>query len=647
MTTSTDNNTPVQKDKKNKVKGPIRTEAVVPVAVIVVLSFLYFHFLFDSNVRKGIEWTSTYIHGAEVNVGAFKSNFIGGSFSLTDLQVTDKEQPTRNLIQIGEIKFGFLWDALLRAKFVVNDAAITKIQIFSPRKKPGYVKPPEPPTKSSGPSEIEKIEKNVLTQAQKDNAQNALGNLASLLGGTDEKDVLKNIQGSLQAEKRINDLQAQLKEKEKAWKERIEKLPRKEEFEDLVKRSKALKFDTKDPKQFADDLKEASKIVKEADAKVDFLKASSKELKTDLDKYKTEFNQLDDIIKKDIQDLESRLKIPNLDLGDFSKSIFMKLVAQKLGSLQKYMEVARKYMPPPKDPNAPKEKELIPPQRGKGKNYRFPITTGYPLFWLKRAAISSEPTDAGFSGKISGELTNVSSDPAFIKKPAILDVKGDFPHSSVYGAALKLTIDHISEPKETLEISVSSFPFNGQSFVNDSNLTLGVKSSTGSSQFNAQLQNQTLNVSMNNQFQKIDYDLQAKSKGVQEAVQTILAGIPVITLNANATGSWDQLNLHINSNLGSELSAGLKKFVQAKVDAMKKQVKEFVDNKIKGQREKLDGEFNKIKGQTDKVLADKQSEVDKAKNEVKSGTDKKASSSNKLKDDLKEKGKKLLKGFKF
>lgn len=646
MTTSTDNSKNSNITKVTvKTPSPIRTEAVVPIAIIFLAIGLYVHFFFDSHIRKAIEWTSTYIHGAEVNVGSVKTSFLGGSFSLKDLEVTDKEQPARNLIQIGEIKFQFLWDALLRAKFVVEDAGVDNIQIYSPRKTPGYVRPPEPP--SDKPSAMAELEKKVLNQTQNEFSGSPIGDLASLLEGSSGDDILKNIQGELKAESTIKALQAELKEKEKLWKERIEKFPKKDEFEALAKRAKELKFNSKDPKQFAADLKEASRIVKEAEQKIDYVKNSSTELKGDINKYNTEFSQIDDLIKQDIKDLEDRLKIPNLDVKDFSKNIFGKMFSDKLVSVQKYMEVGRKYMPPPKDPNEKKAREIIPPPRGSGQNYQFPITTGYPVFWLKVASISSVANEGGFSGNVKGELTNLTSSPEAIGKPAILDLKGDFPNSKIFNTELKITIDHVKIPTESLMLAVGSFPLSDMSLVDSKSLSLKVKSADGSSGLNIKLQEQALDISLKNEFKSVNYDLTAPSKNVSEAVGTVLSKIPVITLNAGASGTWSKLNFFLNSNLGTELSLGFSRYLQAKIDEKKKELRALIDSRISTEREKLTSQYNNLKAKFDSELESKKAEVEKAKDDVKAQTSNKDSAQGAALKSLEEKGKKLLKGFKL
>src|SRR6185437_5670974 len=105
-------------------KGPIRTGAVFPVLMAFVIAFVFFHFFFDWSLKRGLEWTATHVYGAEVDVGSVKTSFLDGSILVRNIQVTDKQSPSLDFVRIGEVHFGFLWDALLRVKFVIDDAGI-------------------------------------------------------------------------------------------------------------------------------------------------------------------------------------------------------------------------------------------------------------------------------------------------------------------------------------------------------------------------------------------------------------------------------------------------------------------------------------------------------------------------------------------
>ena len=106
------NTSEIKPSKAAKPTGPIRTGAVVPSLIFLALIYGYFFFFFDGHLRRGIEFAATRIHGAEVDVGSVHTSFLHASFRLNDLEVTDKEHPERNLVQVGEIHFAALWDAL-------------------------------------------------------------------------------------------------------------------------------------------------------------------------------------------------------------------------------------------------------------------------------------------------------------------------------------------------------------------------------------------------------------------------------------------------------------------------------------------------------------------------------------------------------
>ena len=634
-------------DKPKKGKGPIRTEAIVPAIIVFVLFAAYGHFFFDSHLRKALEWTGSYVHGAEINIAKTKTSLIGGFLEIHGIQVTDKKTPENNLVAIGKIRFEILWDALLRMKFVVNDAAIEQIEIQSKRKKKGWVRPP-----SSNPKDgnaIEKLEANALAQLQEDQSQNVLGDLAQIAGGVDEDDVLKNIQGQLKAEKKIDELEKALKEKEAEWKKRIDELPDKKEFDSLSKQAKGLKFNAKDPKQFAKDLKTLNKLVKEADEKVKLFKSTGKGLKTDVNTFDKEISSVEDLIKKDIEDIERRLKIPKIDGANFSKSLFMRMISGKVVEFQKYAAVAREYMPPPKAERNPEEK-LVPRKRGEGENIKFRRTVGYPVFWIQKTSISSRATESGFSGNIEGALTDLTNNQKLIDKPTLLSFKGDFPNQGIADITGLVTVDHRSDEKpiDKLDMNVGSFPVKNLKLSDSSDVKLDLTRADGSSRVIAELEDQTIKMKVWNSFVNTQYDMKADSKVVSEILDNVLGGIPKVTVNAEVTGSISDIDLSINSNLGKELSKGFSRYMKEKTDAIKKKIDNQIRGRVDAEKKKLDSQFNKLKSGVDKTLKGKEKEIQQAKNEVKQSSKSKTDASKKeLKDDLKKKGKDLLKKLKF
>lgn len=658
MTTSTDSTKPFDKSKQKKIKspGPIRFEAIVPITIIIVIMALYGKFFFDANLASGLEYTGSVIHGAEVNIDEIETSLFGASFNLKGLQVTDKSDPMFNLIQIDEIRLKLLWDALLRAKFVVDDAFVHGISFKVPRKKAGEILKSD----GKGSEALKNLEQGVLEQSKEDFQGNVLGDLATILGGADAGEQLKSIKEELLVEKKIDEISADLDAKEESWKKSIESLTQKEDLERIQKKIKNLKVDKKKPWVA---LKEINQLAKEIKAKTSEFQKVSSEIKSMYEKYGNTIKNIDKLAEQDIKSLQDRFQLPNLDATDFSMGLFGRMFQDKVASIRKYAVLAKKYMPDSvtkkvegitspgsKDETPaeadPTQAELVPTKRGDGRNVQFPITTGYPLFWLKKADVSSKTGKSEFSGDVEGSVTNFTSDPKIVKKPANINLAGDFPKQKIFGFMADVDfIHHIDQPMQKIKVNVEKFPIGGMNLSNSENLQFGIDKATAKSQLNATIRGELAEVSLNNAFSGVDYQIDTESSKVREILTKVVEGIPSVTVNASAKGPFDKLKWRINSNLGKELASGVKRELKGKVDEAKNQYKKLVEDKIGPKKRELTAKYDQIKSRLDKLLGEKKSKVEEAKNQALGEVKGKEKSG--VESDVKSKAKKLLKKFKF
>lgn len=606
-----------------KKKGPIRTEAVVPMVIVVALVYSYFHFFFDRHLRAGMEFAATRVHGAEVNIASVETSVWRASFLLRGLQVTDKESPARNLFELGEVRFGMLWDALLRAKVVVEEASILDIRAYTQRRTPGFVLPPEPP--SSGM--LARVQDQVLQQTRKRLNDNFLGDLASVLGGTDPKEQLKNIQADLQSQARATALEAELKAKRTEWEKRIRELPKPKELQELKAKLKELKPSGKNPLEIAKNLQQARAVLAEGEQKVKQVLQAKTDLTGDVEAYTKAVADLKKLAEQDVADLQKRLQLPNIDPKEFSTQMLLSQLETRLVSLRKYVALARRYLPPKKTAEqkaADQAERVLPPKRGEGVTYQFPVTTGYPLFWLKKAAITSRIDQSDWAGNVAGTLLDFSTDPAVANKPFQVKLEGDFPKQQLLGLQLHAVADHRTETaKETLRVKADAFPAQNVMFSEREDFRFGLANAVGAASFDAELAGEGLKVGLQSRFQKPEFVLEMKNRQVQEIVSGALAGLPALTMAAKAGGTWDQLSFDIDSNLGSALSAGFQKQMQAKLAEAKGKLDAFVNEKLLPQQKKAqealraltDGPgalLSKQAGEMDGVLKEAQGSVNQS-----------------------------------
>lgn len=628
--------------KVKKEKSFIRTEAVVPFFIIVAIIYIYFALFFDMHARHLLEYVGTRANGAEVNIGYFKTSFFDASLDMGNIEITNVEKPTENKFEVGQVKWKMLWDALLRGKVAIADASVLDIRLGTQRKHPGKVLPKDI---DNSPSMTDQIRQKTLANLQNAYSGNVLGDLAAILGGSNPKDQLKSIEGSLKSEQRIKDLQAELNKKEKEWKERLDKLPNQAEIKAINDKIKTVKTkDFKNPMEVQKSVQQINEIYKEADSKIKEVQTTGDALNSDLKTYQNAFSDLDKMVQQDISDLEARLKIPKLDAKSLSNYVAGPMFLDKLRQAEFYMNKARKMMPPKKTAEQKAEDKPTPHEREKGRNYKFGRAKAYPLFWLQKAEISSQITQSEFAGNLQGTLRNLTDDQPTVGVPTTFNFKGDFPKQNVFGVNGDLTIDHVTEvPREALKMTVGSYGLTAAKLLDSPDAAVLLAKASVGSGIDAELKGDSIRFNLSSVLNKTEFDIHAKQKQLEDLLKKVFAGLPQITLTGGVTGTWADPKVDLDSNVGRELEAGFSRELNAKIADTRAQLKTMIDQRIGGQKEKLTEQFSKIQSQVKGVLGQKQAEVDKAKSGLDSAKNQASKQQNKK---LEDEGKKLLDGFK-
>ena len=83
----------------------------------------------------------------------------------------------KGALELADMRFDLNWDALLRAKYVIEEVAVEGVQFKSKRQRPGRVAPPEPA--NDGPSFVEQLQGKALNKLDKEGENNILGDFIS------------------------------------------------------------------------------------------------------------------------------------------------------------------------------------------------------------------------------------------------------------------------------------------------------------------------------------------------------------------------------------------------------------------------------------------------------------------------------------
>lgn len=610
--------------KTKKAKGPIRWEAIVPFIIFCALVSLYFKLFFDSNIKTAIEIAGYHATGAEVNVEKVETSFLDASLNIKGVELTNAEKPTHNNLYIGEIRFSLLWDALLRAKFVVQEAAVENIGFDQKRKRPGKVKPPEPEKESALKKEAEKLKEEALNKAKSQYEDNVLGNIASMMGGGTQNEELDKLKGKIVSKEKIKAFEESLKNKQKDWEERLKKLPKAAEFQALGDRMKTVKTSGfANIEELNQSVSEIQKILDEANKKVNEINSTKNDLDKDFKLTDEGLKEIKSQIEKDIKDLEAHFKIPKIDAKSIAVSLFRRYTNPYLEKVNHYKGLIYKYAPPnllKKDKEEP-EVQIQPRPRETGIVYEFGKPNSYPLFWIKKTLITSKfnQTNAATSeiklGNIKGQITDITSNQALVGKPTVALVEGDFPAEGVMGFLTKLTVDNTKKDSVVIfDAKVKSYPIQAKELVNSEEVQISFNKALGALNASLSLTNyKDITMSIVSDFTQIDYLVGAKNKDVEGILKNVFQQATSANLIAKGKGVLPNFGLDIESNLGEKIQKGFEKEIQAKIEEARQKIKAFVDAEIAKQKELIEKQVDAFKNQAEGEIKKAQAQAETQK----------------------------------
>lgn len=111
--------------------------AAVVLVIILLLQFLFLEIALKAGLERGLGSAN----GAEVNVEKADLSLLGGKLEVRGLQVTNREKPERNIVQVEQLTADVSISDLLRKRYVIALLAVRDVQIDSERAAPGRVFP--------------------------------------------------------------------------------------------------------------------------------------------------------------------------------------------------------------------------------------------------------------------------------------------------------------------------------------------------------------------------------------------------------------------------------------------------------------------------------------------------------------------------
>ncbi len=600
--------TPSPAVTKKKPKGPIRLEAIVPVTVIVILFGLYFKLFFDSNLRMGLEWGLSKANTAEVNIKRLNTSFIKGTLEISGIEFTNPERPSFNRLDIGEIGFQLLWDALLRGKIVIERAALTGLGAGSPRVKPGFVIPPEPDDGKTGMIDI--VKGQAVNQAKKQYEKSTIPELVNFIQHVNPMEELKKIVTELKTPKRIDQLKIDVLEKEKSWEKKIAALPSQKDI--TVMQAKVQGIQTKgikNPAEIPKKIEEVKAVIGEVEGKLTQIKATAEVIQGEVTQMTGKVGEVDKWIAEDRSDLESKLKLPKIDTKGMANEFFAAMVLDKLELVRHYIALGRKYMPP-KSPDKKDTKIVIQP-RARGVDYEFGRPNSYPKFWLKLAELSSQANYSPFGGDMKGQITDITTNQDAIGKTTKLEMHAEFVKEGVHAIALTGNFDHRTDNAvDQVKLTVGEFQVPEKILIRSPQMLFAFTKATGSSQLEGVLKGNEISIDMGNRFHNMQYQTSSSVPILDQIIKGVASELKTVDVDAKVRGTWSDIQLSIESNIANAFSHSIERQLQVKLAEARAKINELIDREVGPRKKELLKKVDEVKAKALSEVESRRKQVD-------------------------------------
>ncbi len=363
---------------------------------------------------KILEKQLSIANGAKVDIRGFKNKFLSADIYIEKVEVGNRGDYEKNLIEMENINFDISIKPLFAKKILIEDMSIGLVREETERKESGKL--PDNWLKKDKVEEEGKKEENKLVEEVKkyvnDKIEEEKNKIALInLEGANNEDKVKEVVSLLQLELEKEYLESKeyLEERSKYWQDKVENNTYKEELKNIEEKAKNINYDFEKIKNIKDieGLKREKEILEK---KVDEIKNLLNQSKIIVEKVKNDKLEVEEEIKNLDKLKDEFLEAANNDydkiknIVNLDSKTLVGLSIQLLGeNLTKYVVYAFEQY----------KKITILQKEEKVKKVKKDKMPHLPKIWIKNISLTFE----NHLGIFSGGIKDISSNQQLSKKP--------------------------------------------------------------------------------------------------------------------------------------------------------------------------------------------------------------------------------------
>ena len=596
----------------------MRKKGIIILVVIIVIFAVIAFFARDRYLERAIESVGQSIAGAKVEIDNFHFSLFKLTCSWDRIQVADKNDTWRNILETGKASFVLETRPLFWKRVIIKEMALENVRSGTKRTTDGKIpkKPVQPSDDKPGMADKAKT---ALAKQMKELPVFDLSGLGKEL----KIDSLVNV-NNLETVQGYIKLKSYSDSTFKYWEKQADTQPYVTRLAKLETNIKSLNIDNiKDIAALTDALKKLKDIQKEVKSLKSEVGGKYKSLTQTFDDVQTKLNDAKSRLQDDIKKAQQLARLKDLDVKDVSLLLFGDPVVQKAEKILDYVALGRKYLPKAKKA-VHSDKKKSPP-RFKGQNIRFPFHYRYPKFLLRKANFSaaSAAGDTSRAYFLEGNLTGLTNDPGVYARPTRFKLNLKKLSGNAYD--ISGSMDHTTDVMhDSLWITAANFGLGEVKLKKSKYFPRALNAKKGDITLAGFFAGDAINIKLNMDAKPVTflYETDAKDR-ISRIVREVLAGLNQVTLTAQMKGDTSDYKLRMNSNVDQILAKEVRKTLEKNLRQAQQQVEDYVraeagkrrkevEDLIEKNRKKIYAELEKVNQQVQARV----DEIEKRKKEV-------------------------------
>lgn len=537
----------------------IRWQGLIAFVVVVGLVAAVWLLLVDTWVKHAIEQAGTAAVGGKVELDAADLSLMPLGLTLTRLQVTNPDEPMTNAVEIARIAGTLDPLQLLRRKVIVEEMTVDGLRLNTPRRTSGAVA--ERPKKEAAPK--------------------ADGEGFSLpsVQMNDPKEILAKELDGLQSLKLADSLRTDVQTEKDTWQQQIAALPDKAKLNDYKQRIEGLKSAGKGGLSgVLGGVQEVKKIHEELQQDLDRIKRVKTDLERTVASLKQRAEEVARTPQEDVKRLMEKYSVSGQGLANVTRALFSGPLVDYVQTAVRWHQRLEPFLSRPADRKEKAAVEVVTPLRGKGVDVKFAERAPLPDWLIRTSRVSLEIP----AGAIAGEVKNLTAEQHVLGAPTTFAFAGDklkgLDAVSLTGAINRVNRD---KPRDTANLRLVAYRLD-QVKVGGEKTPITMKGGVADLDVRAALSGPSLEASVASNVRgvQIEAGKELAPGPVGEAIAGALADVKAFRVKAEVTGTQEQFDTRVESDLDDVLKDAVGKQAKAQVAKLEGQLRAAIDEKV-------------------------------------------------------------------